>query len=52
MALGYIAVFADYVSILNPSAAVRRWIRSHLGTFDVIDLDTSPVQHPLASPSC
>mmetsp|Transcript_4218 Transcript_4218/g.10175 ORF Transcript_4218/g.10175 Transcript_4218/m.10175 type:complete len:230 (+) Transcript_4218:448-1137(+) len=50
-ALGYMAIFADYVTILNPSSAVRRVIRSWLGASGVIDLETNSEEHPLASPT-
>ena len=51
MALGYIAIFADYVTVLNPSAYIRRKMRSCLGALRIIDLKSTPSQHPLAIPS-
>ena len=51
MALGYIAIFADYVTVLNPSSALRKKFRSCLGAFGVIDLETTTKQHPLATSS-
>lgn len=50
IALGYIAIFADYVTILNPSSAFRKKIRRSLGGKGIIDLETVPELHPLANP--
>ena len=49
IALGYIAIFADYVTILHPSSSIRKKMRKGLGRTGVIDLETVPELHPLAS---
>ena len=47
MAMGYIALFADYVVVLDPSRTIRRRFRGSLGARGVVDLATTPAQHPL-----
>lgn len=47
IALGYIAIFADYVTTLNPSSYVRRKIRRCLITLGVVDADQTTSFHPL-----
>ncbi|KAL7529563.1 hypothetical protein ACHAWF_003024 [Thalassiosira exigua] len=47
VAMGYIALFADYVVTLNPSKSVRRKFRGCLGALGAIDLGASPALHPL-----
>jgi len=46
-ALGYFAIFADYVTVLNPSKAIRAKFRQSLGRMGVIDLSNTPSLHPL-----
>jgi hypothetical protein len=43
----YFAIFADYVTVLNPSKAARAKFRQYLGRMGVIDLADTPVLHPL-----
>ena len=47
-ALGFIAIFADYVTVLNPSRTIRRRFRRILGKLGVIDPETTASRHPLA----
>jgi hypothetical protein len=43
----YFAIFADYVTVLNPSKAARAKFRQSLGRMGVIDLANTPHLHPL-----
>ncbi|KAK1738176.1 hypothetical protein QTG54_010845 [Skeletonema marinoi] len=47
IALGYIAIFADYVTTLNPSSYVRFKIRGYLIALGVVDADSTAIAHPL-----
>jgi hypothetical protein len=47
IALGYIAIFADYVTTLNPSSYVRFKIRRYLIALGVEDAEQTTVAHPL-----
>ena len=51
IALGYIAIFADYVTTLNPSSYVRFKIRGYLIALGVVDADSTAIAHPLRQPS-
>lgn len=48
MALGYIAIFADYVTTLNPSSGVRKWMIKYLGSLGIIDVEKTPEYYPMA----
>lgn len=48
LAIGYFAIFADYVTTLNPSTTVRKGFRGWLGKLGAIDLKKTPELHPLA----
>jgi len=50
IALGYIAIFADYVTTLNPSSYVRFKIRGYLIALGVV-ADSTAIAHPLRQPS-
>eukprot|EP00986_Skeletonema_menzelii_P011450 scaffold5903_cov81-Skeletonema_menzelii.AAC.6 len=51
IALGYIAIFADYVTTLNPSSYVRFKIRGYLIALGVVTADSTAIAHPLRQPS-
>lgn len=51
IALGYIAIFADYVTTLNPSTFVRVKIRGYLIALGVVNADSTTIAHPLRQPS-
>jgi len=48
MAVGYMAIFADYVTTLNPAKFVRKWLRKYFGEAGIIDIETSPELYSLA----
>lgn len=48
MALGYIAIFADYVTVLNPSKLARRKFRACFAAFGIIELNPNTEHHPLS----
>merc|ERR1712157_567536 len=47
IALGYIAIFADYVATFNPSNYIRKVIRRCLIKIGIVQTDI-PLQYPLA----
>jgi hypothetical protein len=47
IALGFIAVFIDYVTILNPARYCRKRTRAFLGKLSLIDPITVTMHHPL-----
>ena len=51
IALGYIAIFADYVTTLNPSSYVRLKTRGYLIALGVVSADSTTTAHPLRQPS-
>lgn len=48
MAVGYMAIFADYVTTLNPAKFVRKWLRKYFDEAGIIDIETSSELYPLA----
>ena len=46
-ALGYIAIFADYVTTLNPSSYVRKHTRLLLIKMGAVDKQNTTIVHPL-----
>lgn len=51
IALGYTAIFADYVTTLNPATFIRFEIRRYLIALGVEDAEQTTVVHPLRQPS-
>lgn len=50
MALGFVAVFLDYVTVLNPARYIRKRFREGLETMGIIRLGMTRSMHPLAYP--
>ncbi len=51
IALGYVVIFADYVTTLNPSTFIRIKIRGYLIALGVVNADSTAITHPLRQPS-